>query len=167
LNTILDGSLEQTFQKLIDKAMERREIDLSPFAEKYILTTISDLSSEAHQLVSRPLVITDLIHRGMEADGYVRIEYLRMAGDTALFVSGIFPDSIQVSRHYFNFGDYLDLGQKAYSNINNQIFDELADKFPELVDLLNSVSSEIKLTSNDFKRYVLRRRFIDERITCG
>lgn len=167
MNTILDSSLEQTFQRLIDRAMEGRDIELSPFAEKYLLTTITDLSSEAHQLAPKPLMITDLIRRGMEADGYVRVEYLRMAGDTALLVSGIFPDSIHASRQYFSFGDYLDMGQRAYANINTHVFDELADKFPEVVDLLNSVSLDIKLTSNDWKRYVLRRRSIDDRITCG
>jgi len=114
--------------------------------------------------VRESIYLNDLLRKAFDSNGRVRTEYLRVAGDIALFVSGIFPDSIESRRNWFNLGDYIDIGQKAYDNINTTTFDELATKFPEVVEMLNDVSIRINLASVDLMKYIQRRRHIDARV---
>jgi len=164
LNKILKDKIDKVFSKMVSSSIEQQNIEISPYAEEYVIELVIDLSSAAHTMSGKPVFINDLLRKGLNSEGLMRREYLRLAGDVALFVSGIFPDSLGTRRFVFTVGDFIDIGQSAYSRINNDVFDELAFKFPEVVGALNAVSVEAKLTSADITRYITRRRSIDARI---
>jgi len=161
---IVCDSIEYTFTELICTSIERQALEISPPAESYIVEMVSSFTTVTH-VVQKSIYLNDLLRKAFDSSGKVRTEYLRVAGDVALFVSGIFPESLESRRNWFNLGDYIDIGQKAYDNINTTTFDELAIKFPEVVEVLNDVSIRIKLASVDLMKYMQRRRYIDARIT--
>lgn len=154
-------SLEEIFRELIGTSAKKLEADISPVIEEYMVDVTTGLVARPH-MVSK-VYINDLLRIALDSDGYIRREYLRMTGDMALCISGIFPDSLEARRSQFNIGDYIDIGSAAYSNINVDIFDEMSEKFPEMVDVLNLVSIKITLTSIDLANYIKRRRIIDAR----
>ncbi len=155
-------SLEEIFKELIDASVRKLEVDISPTAERYMVGVTTGLATRPH-LVYKAVYIADILRTGLDSSGYIRREYLRVAGDMALCISGIFPDSLESRRTQFNVGDYIDIGATAYGNINASIFDEMSEKFPEMVDILNLVSIKITLTSTDLANYIKRRRMIDAR----
>jgi len=157
-------SIEGTFTDLIYASIDKQDLEISPLAESYVIEVVSGFTTATH-VVRESIYLNDILRKAFDSDGRVRIEYLRVAGDIALFVSGLFPDSIESRHNWFNLGEYIDIGQKAYDNINTTTFDELATKFPEVVEMLNDVSIGIKLTSADLMRYVQRRSYIDVRVT--
>lgn len=160
-----EEELSEFFSVLITASVQTQRLVLSPGAKEYVVSVISDLSSVAHPLAPKSLYVVDLLRQGLNAEGYVRREYLQTAGDVSLFVSGIFPDSLETRRNLFTLGDYIDMGRTAYANIQSGVFDELSAKFPQVVDVLNDVSREIDLLSYDVERYIRRRRMIDARIS--
>ena len=162
--TILLDTIKETFTHLVGSAMEGDEI--SPLAEGYIVELLCS-SIAVINVDPRSLRLEDLLRLGLDAKGNIRREYLRITGDLALFVSGIFPDSFnaQSKKTAYNLGHYIDIGRVAYDNIESDIFEELSDNFPLIVDSLNDVSVQLKLTRQDMQRYIDRRRLIDERAT--
>lgn len=160
-----EEELSEFFSVLITASVQTQRLTLSPGAKEYIVSLVSDLSSTAHQLAPKSLYVIDLLRQGLQSEGYVRREYLQIAGDVSLFVSGIFPDSLGTRRNLFDLGDYIDMGRTAYGNIQADVFNELSAKFPQIVDVLNDVSREIDLLSYDVERYIRRRRIIDGRIS--
>ena len=83
-----------------------------------------------------------------------------MMGDTALFVSGFFADSL--SRGLVDLGYYKAMGGQAYARLSREdsargvgstVFSELSGRFSELADVLAEVSETSHLSTN---RSVLR-----------
>lgn len=162
---IVTTPVDVFFSNLISVSMEQKQVSLSPHVEEYVIELVSGLSSAAHTMSTRPAFINDLLRKGLSSGGSMRIEYLRLTGDVALFISGIFPDSLDSRRVFFTLGDFIDIGQTAYGNMNIGTFDELAAEFPKVVEALNAVSVEIKLTCGGLESYTTRRRLVDGRIT--
>ncbi len=160
----INETIEHAFTDLIGASIERQDLDISPLAESYVVELISGFTTATY-VVSESIYLNDLFRKALDSNGQVRKEYLRVTGDVALFVSGFFSDNIESRLNGFNLGEYIDIGQKAYDNINTTTFDELATKFPEVVEMLNDVSIRIKLTPADLMRYAQRRSYIDVRVT--
>jgi len=159
---IKKDTIEETFADLIGTSLEE---EISPPAEAYVIEVVASLSSGVHEMASRSVFLNDLLRKALDSNGLVRREYLRVTGDVALFVSGIFPDSLESRKTWFHLGDYIDIGQTAYSNMQTEVHAELSVKFPQVVDVLNTVSVKIDLTSTDITKYIRRRRVIDARVT--
>ncbi len=162
---IIKDTLEETFIDLISTSLEDSELEISPNTETYVVEVVANLSSGVHDMVSTSIFLTDLLRKAFDSDGLIRREYLRITGDLALFVSGIFPDSLESRKTWFHLRDYIDIGQTAYSNIQTEVFEELSVKFPQIVGVLNNVSIEIDTTSTNLVKYIRRRRAIDARVT--
>ncbi|MBD3260540.1 MAG: hypothetical protein GF334_02510 [Candidatus Altiarchaeales archaeon] len=139
---------------------------ISPPVEGYVVEVLCTFSNAPHAN-PRSLHLNDLLRKGLDSEGLIKREYLRITGDLALFVSGIFPDSLEVKSRSvaYDLGYYIDVGRKAYDNLNTLLYEELADNFPQIVDGLNEVSIDIRLTKRDMERYINRRKQIDARAT--
>ncbi len=163
LEILLDTGKE-TFTSLVRSALEDKRVN--PLVEGYVVEVLC-ASVHATHADPRSLRLEDLLRLGLDSQGYVRREYLRVTGDLAMFVSGIFPDSFTARKREtaYNIGYYIDIGRAAYDNIESEIFQELADNFPQIVDSLNDISIDLKLTSRDIQKYTERRRLIDARTT--
>jgi hypothetical protein len=88
--------------------------------------------------------------RAQQAEGRQRIRHLRGLGDRALFVSGFFGESLV--RGVVGPGYYRDMGRRAYGSLAAvlgavtgedswpALYEELADRFPQLAGVLADVS---------------------------
>jgi hypothetical protein len=83
-----------------------------------------------------------LLRRG--GDHVVR---LKEVGDTALFVSGFFPDTFDSPDYYMAMGSsaYSELSNRFARSVLHEIYGELAAQFPSFVDLLQDMRQNIKL----------------------
>ena len=100
-----------------------------------------------------PLAV--LYIRAVEASRTERTRLLRTMGDTALFVSGFFADSL--SRGLVDLGYYKAMGGQAYARLSREdsalgvgstVFSELSGRFCEFADVLAEVSETSHLSTN-------------------
>ena len=159
--------LETFFAELIATSSEDQDISLSTDVEVYVLGVVTGFFS-GPDVVDRGVVLKGLLQEALDSKGIVRREYLRITGDIALFITGVFPNSIsrKTRMNAYKVGDYIDIGRSAYHHIDTHLYGELAFKFPEIVDVLNSVSEELfEGPHGNLAKYIERRIQIDERIT--
>lgn len=147
------------FRDLLTRAIENQRARVQPFTELYLVNLLHEfLASEAlyvqaedgtwHQ---KPLAL--LLKEALEEEGPARVRLLRRLGDTSLFISGFFPDSLGRRSSLIDVDYYISMGGRAYDAVarhalERSLWEELADKFRLLVDLLNEVS-ERTLACND------------------
>jgi hypothetical protein len=139
------------FRDLLTRAIENQRARVQPFTELYLVNLLHEfLASEAlyvqaedgtwHQ---KPLAL--LLKEALEEEGPARVRLLRRLGDTSLFISGFFPDSLGRRSSLIDVDYYISMGGRAYDAVarhalERSLWEELADKFRLLVDLLNEVS---------------------------
>jgi len=147
---IVSSDLEGFFREQVTDARNELGIELQEMVEYYLVNLLCDFSSPGdHQsLGDEPLAL--IYKRALEADAVDRISILKELGDGALYTAGFFVESIQKSVVDVDY--YITMGGHAYSSLGNlvsgyargntfsEIYRELADSFPALVNVLNFVS---------------------------
>lgn len=158
---ILEGaSLHEFFRELVGEARARQRLEVDDWTESYLVNLLSEFVDPGRiwvrapdgSLQQEPLAL--ILARALEAEGpEERAAALRRIGDTSLWVTGFFSDSLEprvVDARY-----YMSMGHLAYSSLARMkrrqpvggLYEELAAKFSALVDLLNDVSERVALTS--------------------
>jgi hypothetical protein len=159
-NPILSAqSIRGFFRDLVARAIENQRAQVQPFTELYLVNLLHEfLASEALYVQSedgtwqqKPLAF--LLKEALDEAGPARLRLLRRLGDTSLFISGFFPDSLARRSSLVDVDYYIAMGGRAYDAVarhamERSLWEELADKFRLLVDLLNEVS-ERTLASTD------------------
>jgi hypothetical protein len=156
---VRDESPMEFFREQLEKAMEHQKVSTSAFTEYYLVSLLSALvhpeSSAAAEPIwdEQPLAL--LYVRALRSSRPERARLLRAMGDTALFVSGFFADSL--GGKLVDLGYYRSMGGHAYSRLSREseplgvssdVFSELAGRFSEFVDLLTEISESSRLTTN-------------------
>jgi hypothetical protein len=152
-------SIRDFFRDLLSRAIENQRARVQPFTELYLVNLLHEfLASEALYVQAedgswqqKPLAF--LLKEALEEAGPARLRMLRRLGDTSLFISGFFPDSLARRSSLVDVDYYIAMGGRAYDAVARQaaergLWEELAEKFRLLVDLLNEVS-ERTLASSD------------------
>jgi len=164
-------SLREYFQTLLDEAIEnqRARSRILQETQLYLVNLLGEfLNSEAlyvreddGSLRRTPLAF--LLKEALEEQGAARRAMLRKLGDTSLFVSGFFPDSL--NRGLVGVSYYRAMGERAYDALgqvtarpSRSIFTELAGKFGLFMDLLSEVS-ERTFASSDAALVKLYERY--------
>ncbi len=132
-------SAEAFFRNLLLKALSRHALEVSAHTEVYI---VGLLSGYTRARVTDEALCILLLRR--DEDHVVR---LKEVGDTALFVSGFFPDSFDSPDYYIALGSsaYSELSSRFARSVLHEIYDELASQFPSFVDLLQDMRQNIYL----------------------
>ena len=147
------------FREQLERAMHHQRVSTSAFTEFYLVNLLASCV-RAHNMpaVDPPLDETPLALlyvRALHASRHERARLLRALGDSTLFVSGFFADSI--NRKLVDLDYYRTLGGRAYSSLSHeeaspgvgrQVFSELALRFSLFADLLAEISESSRLTSN-------------------
>jgi hypothetical protein len=152
-------SIRDFFRDLLARAIENQRAQVQPLTELYLVNLLHEfLASEALYVQSedgtwqqKPLAF--LLKEALDEAGPARLRLLRRLGDTSLFISGFFPDSLARRSSLVDVDYYIAMGGRAYDAVarhamERSLWEELADKFRLLVDLLNEVS-ERTLASTD------------------
>ena len=141
------------FAALVAGALDRTSVESTPLAATYLV----DLLDERVRLTPAPErpcggeeSFAEALLAARQLRGAERLCWLRGLGDRALFVSGFFGDSLD--RRAVGIRYYADAGRRAYADLASalvgrsterawpELFEELADRFPDFVDVLAEVS---------------------------
>ena len=178
---VTTNSVREYFLDAFDEASERQSVTLAETTRIYVvnlLTTHCDArelrkyaDSGTHH---KPLAI--IYAEALDAPGpELRNQTLQQLGDLALFVAGIFADSL--NRKLVDVDYYVGMGATAYSTLHNSLqqsnaltlhpdlFAELGQKFGSLVDVLAEISENSGMKSNNdtLRTYELWRKTGSER----
>lgn len=158
-------SLREFFKSLLDDAIVNQRASVQIETSFYLVNLLADfLATEAlfirdenGGLERKPLAF--LLKEALEEQGPARAQLLRRLGDTSLFVSGFFAESIPrtgVDARY-----YQAMGERAYDALGQVVarsgppaaarrtlYEELAERFGTFVDLLAEVSDRTLSTTN-------------------
>ncbi len=147
------------FREQLGKAMEHQRVSTSAFTEFYLVNLLAacidgeTLPRPETGFDEMPLAL--LYARALHATRHERAMLLRSMGDTALFVSGFFTDSLSEGAGSLRY--YCDLGGHAYARLAHEhepaasvgpaVFSELSAHFRRFVDVLSEVSEASRLAS--------------------
>src|SRR2546430_13442470 len=154
-------SIHQFFRALPSLATETHRARVQRAPELYLANLLSGflqtesllVREEDGSLHRRPLAL--LLQEALEEEGAARARALRRLGDTSLFVSGMFSESLSASLVDVQYA--IAMGSRAYDALGEvaarhgrgerSIWEELAAKFSQLVEVLNEVSERTLATS--------------------
>ncbi len=150
----LDASVAEFFQGLISSTIKNQGVDTSEPTECYLVNLLAAFSNTT--VDDEPLALK--MASAMEASPDERARHLKEVGDTSLYVSGFFAESLQ--RKLVDVDYYIQMGGAAYSELAGyfrgyrrsevfgEVYDELGQKFPRFVDVLAEISEQTSCTSN-------------------
>lgn len=156
------GTLTALFHGLVRGALDRQHVAAGEPAEVYLVGLLERFAQPGKgNLLDPPLALDYLEAAHLPAPQ--RFEKLKRVADTALFVTGVFVDSLD--RSLVGPAYYTTLGRNAYGRLSSEpgraglsgLFGELSERFPLFVSVLMEVAeSEIFRREQDTLRLYKR-----------
>jgi hypothetical protein len=143
---LTQGNLTALFHDLVRTAMAAQQVQSSETTEAYLVHLLEAFVRPGPGgLLDQPLALEYLESFNLPAAR--RYEKLKRVADTALFVTGIFMESLE--RSLVGPDYYTALGRDAYARLSTHasrsalagLFRELARRFPEFVRVLTEISA--------------------------
>lgn len=142
------------FRELVEAAMQNQHVSAQELTTFYVVNLLAaSIRLDRSPAAAEDEALGIRFVRALQAAGIAQRDGLRKVGDTSLFISGFFSDSL--NRRLVDVDYYIQLGEYAYGSLARQgdealgdVFDELAEKFTIFVDILGEVSERTALTSN-------------------
>ena len=156
---VVSNDLGEFFRQEITSAKESLGIKISDVAEYYLVNLLCEFSKHAHkpELGSQPLALQ--YKNAIESAPNERLHLLKSLGDESLYLAGFFSEFIE--RSLVDVGYYISMGGTAYGSLSElmgtrrhgdtfaELYDQLAVRFPELVDVLNQVCDRARSKGED------------------
>jgi hypothetical protein len=109
----------------------------------------------SRNLFSTRDTLAEMYLRAQNSPQPLRLEMLKKLGDSSLYISGFFGDSL--SRKVVDIEYYVDMGGVAYHSLAasaqdekmSRMFGEFAARFPEFVDVLTFISQDALIQTNE------------------
>ena len=148
------ASVEAFFQEVLSGAMNRQGMAASEPTEFYLVGLLGEYAKA--RLPDEPLSLRLAGTAG--ADPGERVRALKEVGDTSLYLTGFFADSLQ--RKLVGVEYYMDLGRAAYLELARrlatssvaEVYSELSGKFPRFVEVLTEVRRHVSFAGGDVLR---------------
>ena len=173
---LVGKSAHEWFREMLADALSHRRLEVQEVTEFYLVNLLAGflererlfMEQEDGSVQAEPLAL--ILLRALQADRRTRAASLRRLGDTALFVSGFFGDSL--ARTHVDVGYYISMGERAYGTLAeterglDDLYGELASRFGQFVDLFAEIAELSDLRSNRglirlYERFLQTR---DERV---
>lgn len=149
---IVSRDLGEFFRTEVSQARNTLGISLPLDTEFYIVNLLCDFSRRetAPTLGEEPLAL--LYKQALEAGPGEQAQLFKKMGDVALYISGFFTDFIE--RSLVDVDYYISMGGNAYGTLSGlvgstrqgstfaELYLQLAQRFTEIVDLLNQISEK-------------------------
>jgi hypothetical protein len=146
------GSIAEFFHDMLTEAIRNQGIAISTPTECYLVNLLAAFTKTPVDDEPLGLKLAQVINASPEE----RLQTLRDVGDTSLYVSGFFAESLQ--RKLLDVDYYIQLGGSAYGQLARHyhgrasdfgtVYDELGSNFTLYVDVLSEVSESSSMTSN-------------------
>jgi hypothetical protein len=148
------ASVAEYFYEVVTEAIRNQGVDTSQTAEYYLVNLLAAFTKAPSSKDDAPLALKAMAAALATPDE--RVRQLKDVGDTSLYISGFFADSLQ--RRLVDVDYYIELGGRAYADLARhfkvgrhaeagQVYLELHDKFPRFVDVLAEISERSAMTS--------------------
>ena len=147
-SSLIRRTLTEFFREVLRGAMRTHDVESSEPTEHYLVNLLERFAKPGPEWDARPLGLAYL--ESFHHPRPQRLAALRHVGDTALFLSGVFMESLErrtVSTDY-----YMRIGQVAYHQLaglapsdraaRGDVFGEIAARFPDFVRVLSELSFE-------------------------
>jgi len=135
------------FRELVQRAIVAQRVDVGESAEAYLVALLATfVRPERADLLDPPLALDYL--QASHLPSAQRFEKLKRVADTALFVTGVFVDSLEqslVGPEYYTAlgrGAYAQLSTTAARGALSPLFSELAGRFRDFVRVLAEVGAQ-------------------------
>ncbi len=159
-------TLTGLFHRLVRAAMAAQHVAASESTEFYLVQLLETFARPQRDLLDPPLAVDYL--QAFHLPASQRYDKLKRVADTALFITGIFVDSLD--RRVVGPEYYAAIGRTAYARLSSDalrtglaaLFGELAGRFPDFVRVLTQISDEELFrreqdTLRLYKRWLLTR----------
>ena len=148
----LNDSLESFFHAHIDRALRQEGVSVDPMTEHYLVLLLAGFA--AQPIDDKPLALRML--QACDLAPRQRRTQLRDIGDTSLYVSGFWAESLQ--RRLVDVDHYIGMGETAYGELARStppgardpfgsVFGELADNFARFTRVLSTISETVAVDS--------------------
>jgi hypothetical protein len=150
----VSASIAEFFHDRVSSAIRNQGVDTTTPTECYLVGILSEFTTSPPDDEPLALKLARAVHSPDE-----RVRQLKDLGDTSLYVSGFFADSVQ--RKLVDLDYYIQMGGAAYlelarffrgnphSVVFGEVYDELGTKFPRFVDVLAEVSERTTSSNAD------------------
>jgi hypothetical protein len=160
----LESSVEAFFRDEVDRAFKTEGLSPGVMVEHYIVHLLAGYA--AHPIDSEPLALR--LASAVEAPPRERRRQLRQIGDTSLYVSGFWGDSLEEAAIDVDY--YIEMGGLAYGELarlakswpagpQDDVFRELALNFVRFVGALALVSHRTAIAASNQDIIRLYRRW--------
>ena len=163
---LLQSTAKDFFRELLRQACDEQKVLPSETAEFYLVQLLERFVRHEQGLLDRPLALDFL--ESLDGDPPERYQRLKHVGDTALFVSGVFTESLEstaVGPAY-----YTSLGGLAYHQLASlpgtklgkgvvALFSEMSTRFLDFVRVLSQMSLD-ELFASDRDTLRIYRRWL-------
>lgn len=158
------ASVDSFFHEVLTDALEDQGVAISESTECYLVSLLGDFTKAR---ITDEALGLKLAGASSTGDDGERVRTLKEVGDTSLYVSGFFADSLD--RQLVAVDYYIGLGEVAYAELARrltastvaEVYGELAEKFPRFVDVLTCVRGRIHFDSEDILK--LYRQWVQTR----
>ena len=171
---LVSASAKEWFREAVSEVLSLRRLEVQPETELYLTELLTGFVASERLFVEQPDGTTAeeplalILLRAMAADRQERRRQLKRLGDTSLFVSGFFGDSLAVRA--VDAGYYRAMGERAYGALADAersaalagLYGELSRRFDAFVDCFAEIAELADLESNRgllrlFERWQLTR----------
>jgi hypothetical protein len=157
----LHPTVTEFFHDAVTEALSKRHVDATEPTEFYLVNLLTEFMN-TRSLSTEPLALklAEVSSKGPDE----RARGLKEIGDTSLYVSGFFSESLQ--RKLVPVDYYVAMGGAAYGQLANligmthgsatgffrQVYNELAAKFARFVEVLGEIRRGLNFTSSELDR---------------
>jgi small basic protein len=141
---------------MVADVLSQRRLQVQEVTEFYLVNLLAGFLEKERLFVEEPdgTVTAEplalILLRALASERRARAAQLKRLGDTALFVSGFFGDSL--ARSLVDVDYYIAMGERAYGALAEMerelVFEELSGRFGDFVDLFAEIAELSDLRSN-------------------
>jgi hypothetical protein len=142
------ASMREYFRDCLSQALKKADVRLSETAQVYVVNLLSEFGRSENLYAGTDAgekpVLVELLSRAHEAEPQEAVRIYKHMGDSSLYQSGFFKESVNAIDYYVSMGGgaYASVADltRATAATTSALFCELSDRFAELVELLDAMS---------------------------
>jgi len=146
------ASVDEFFHGVVVEALDAVRLSTNEPTEWYLVSLLGDFTRT--RITDQPLGIQ---LAEAPVDPGERVRRLKQVGDTSLYVSGFFAESL--GRRLVDADYYASIGSVAYSELASrlggsltEVYRELSARFPAFVEVLAEVRRRVDFATSDITR---------------
>lgn len=172
MSQLVTTSPREFFVDRVGQALDRLKFQPLPMSRHYLVDLLQHymfaknlFETDDESGKTRRETLAEMYLRAQSAPPPVRIDLLKRLGDSSLYISGFFGDSL--TRKIVDIDYYMDMGGVAYGELAStaadetisKVYSEFSSSFTGFVDVLTYISQESLIQTNGdllklYNRYV-------------